>query len=57
MMGRATGIELSYDIKTTKIVYSGTNKISAIKTIRDIYGLNLRGAQHIVEYEGGFWLQ
>ena len=53
-MDRATDIELTYDTKKIKIVYTGSRKISAITTIRDIYGLGLKSAKDVVEYEGGF---
>ena len=54
IMDRATEIKLCYDTKTVKVVYKGVNKIFAVKTIREIYGLTLKSAKDIVEYEGGF---
>ena len=54
MMDEATGVGWSYNTKKIKVVYKGVNKIFAVKTICNIYGLTLKSAKDIVEYEGGF---
>ena len=37
-----------------RIEYVGRNKISAIKAVRNVYGLTLKAAKDVIEWPGGW---
>lgn len=45
---------MTYSDPTVHVQYTGTYKIAAIKTLRSIFGLELRAAKDLVEWRGGF---
>lgn len=46
--------QMTYSDNNVRARYDGNLKISAIKTVRSVFGLDLRAAKDLVEWPGGF---